>query len=76
MLYGKSAILECTSSFFRSSSDDNGRWYKFDDGEVSEWKMDDDEVLNSNLYETLAFKTFLFKYCIEALHNCHKSIQK
>lgn len=29
---------------FRSSPDDIGRWYKFDDGEVSECKMDDDEV--------------------------------
>jgi len=30
---------------FRVSPDISPKWYKFDDGEVSECKMDDDEVL-------------------------------
>lgn len=30
------------------------KWYKFDDGEVSECKMDDDEVLVASLFVLLS----------------------
>ena len=36
----------------RSSNDKADKWYKFDDGEVGECKMDDDEVLILPLPET------------------------
>lgn len=41
-----SSIGEFCSCFFvsRVSPDNVPKWYKFDDGEVSECKMDDEEV--------------------------------
>jgi len=33
-----------------SGSDEPAKWYKFDDGEVSECKMDDDEEMKSQCF--------------------------
>ena len=38
-----------TTSCFRGQ-DQSPKWYKFDDGEVSEFKMDDDEEMKNQCF--------------------------
>jgi len=41
---GNCSMLVC------SAADEPAKWYKFDDGEVSECKMDDDEEMKSQCF--------------------------
>jgi len=38
------------ANFLCSAADELAKWYKFDDGEVSECKMDDDEEMKSQCF--------------------------
>jgi ubiquitin carboxyl-terminal hydrolase 9/24 len=47
-------VLEITVSFlwytFFRHNDGSSKWYKFDDGEVSECKMDDEEEMKTQCF--------------------------
>ena len=40
----------CKNSFVLFNRDGESKWYRFDDGEVSECKMDDDEEMKTQCF--------------------------
>ena len=61
-------------SFIRNKdSDGEFRWYKFDDGDVTEIKMEDEEELKvSSLFQIIDGAVILFRYLdILTLLTCH-----
>jgi len=43
-------LMETCVTVVLSAADEPAKWYKFDDGEVSECKMDDDEEMKSQCF--------------------------